>query len=167
MLKPKTGFTHAYKKSSTAVSASTASRNAVARGAGALFGGLRRLQIGAEVARALDDFSVLRQPLRLEAAQRRLDVVAVERLRERRRIVGRLGDAGGDMRPRHESGIADDGDRARMQAADFRDRRSAAGSARRSAATMSRNCGANSRSAAARIAAIGSARMSGGGIEIE
>ena len=32
---------------------------------------------------------------------------------------------------------------------------------------MSRNCGAKSRSAAARMAAIGAARMSGGGIEIE
>src|SRR5580658_2605628 len=62
--------------------------NAVALGAGALFGGLCCLQIGAEVACALDDLASLRQALRLEGAQRGFDVVAVERLRQRRRVVG-------------------------------------------------------------------------------
>src|SRR5580658_4440831 len=81
--------------------------NAVALGASALFGGLRRLQIGAEMARALDDLASLRQALGLETAQRRLDVVAVERLRQRRRIVGGLRHAGGDMGPRHEGGVAE------------------------------------------------------------
>ena len=161
------GFLHAYRKSSTAVSASTACGNTVARRAGALFGGLRRLQIGAEVAGAFDDFSVLRQALRFEAAQRGLDVLGIERLRERRRIVGRLGNAGGDMGPRDEGRIADDRDPAEGEPRAFQivdrlqDRLVDAG------ATMARNCGANSRSAAARMAAIGSARMSGGGIEIE
>jgi hypothetical protein len=125
--------------------------NAVASGAGALLRGLRRLQIGAEVPRALDDFLIVRQPLCLEAAQTRLDVIAIERLRQRRSIVSSLGHPRGDVGPRHEGRIANDGGKIGSSMS----------------RTISRNCGANSRSAAARIAATASRRISGGGIEIE
>ena len=60
----------------------------------------------AEVTGALNDFSSLRQALRLEGAQRGFDIVAVERLCQRRRIVSGLGDAGSDVGPRHEGGVA-------------------------------------------------------------
>ena len=55
---------------------------AVAPGVGALLVGLRRLQIGAEMARALDDAAADRQPLRLEFHERRLDVVRRDRVRK-------------------------------------------------------------------------------------
>src|SRR5690349_5906290 len=79
----------------------------MARRAGALFRSLCRLQIGAEVARAFDDFFVLSQSPALEPAQRRFYVFAVERFGKRGGIIRRLGHAGGDMRPRHKGGIAD------------------------------------------------------------
>jgi hypothetical protein len=62
----------------------------VAGGAGAVFGALRRLQIGAEVPRPLDDAIALRQAFRLETAQPGFDIIAVNRRSERRRVVGRL-----------------------------------------------------------------------------
>ena len=51
----------------SAVSVDHRLRGAVAPGVGALLRGLRRLQIGAEMARALDDAAADGQPLRLEA----------------------------------------------------------------------------------------------------
>ena len=83
---------------------------------GALGLGLRRLQIGAEMARALDDAAADGQPLRLEAQQRRLDVVRGKRIGQRQRVVAGLRHAGADMRPRHERRIADDGDAAERHA---------------------------------------------------
>src|ERR1700741_213655 len=77
------------------------------RGSGTFFHSLRGLEIGAEVARSLDDFFVLWQSLPLKTAQRWLDILGVQRLGKRCRIVGRLGDSGGDMRPRHKGRIAD------------------------------------------------------------
>src|SRR5262249_23134482 len=53
--------------------------DAVALRAGALRGGLGRLQVGAEVTGALDDAASDRQPLRLEASQRWLDLVHIQR----------------------------------------------------------------------------------------
>ncbi len=50
--------------------------NAVALRAGALLGGLGGLQIGAEMARALDDALADRQPRGLEARERRRDLAA-------------------------------------------------------------------------------------------
>ena len=75
-----------------------------------LGGGLRGLQIGAEVPRALDDASADRQALRFESSQRRHDLVEVERRRQCCCIVRRLGDAGRDVGPRDERRVADDGD---------------------------------------------------------
>src|SRR6476660_7503975 len=84
-------------------------RDAVALRAGAFLARLRRLQIGAEMARALDYAPADRQPLRRKLPQRALHVIDVERSRQCGGIVCRLGDAGGDMRARDKCRIADDG----------------------------------------------------------
>jgi hypothetical protein len=78
----------------------------------------------------------------------------------------RLGDAGRDVRPRDERRIADDGDASETPCAVSRDHRSAARIGSSIMRTTSRNCGASSRSAAARICPIASRRISGGGIDI-
>lgn len=77
------------------------------RGSGALLCGLCGLEIGAEVTRSFDDFFVLWQSLPLETAQCRLDILGVERFGKRCGIVRRLGNSGGNMRPRHKGGITD------------------------------------------------------------
>ena len=107
-----------------------------------------------------------RQPRGLEAQERRRDLALVERRDERRRVVRRLGDAGCDMRPRDEGRIADDRDPAECHARAFRDRRSAAGSARRSAA-RSRGIAAPAIARPPRASRRSPrGRISGGGIEI-
>ena len=80
----------------------------MARGAAAILGALRRLQIGAKVPRAFDDLAADRQPLRLEAQKRRFHLIRVKGPGQRGRIVGRLGNARRHMRPRDERRIADD-----------------------------------------------------------
>ena len=59
------------------------------------------------MARALDDAAADRQPLRLEAQERRLDVVRGERIGQRGGVVAGLRHAGADMRPRDEGRVAD------------------------------------------------------------
>src|SRR6266487_2842284 len=90
--------------------------NAVTLRAGTLLGGLRGLQVGAKVARALDDAPSDRQALRLEASQCRLDLLDLERRRQCRGVVSRLGNAGCDMRSRDEGRVANDRDSAECHA---------------------------------------------------
>src|SRR6266545_234756 len=90
--------------------------NAVAPRASTLLGGLRGLQVGAKVARALDDALSDRQALRLEASQSRLDLLDLERRNQGRGVVRRLRNAGGDMRSRDEGRVADDRDPAECHA---------------------------------------------------
>ena len=59
------------------------------------------------MARSLDDFFVLRQSLRLESAECRLDIVGVQRFGKRRGIIRRFGNSGSDMWPRHKGGVTD------------------------------------------------------------
>src|ERR1700730_19130208 len=77
------------------------------RRARALLGALRRLQVSAEMPRALDNAIVLRQTFLLITAERGRDVAAIERLRQRCGIVGGFRYAGADMRARDERRIAD------------------------------------------------------------
>ena len=68
------------------------------------------------MARPLDDAAADRQPLRLEAQQRRLDVVGGDGVGQRGGVLAGLRHAGADMRPRHEGRVADDGDAAERHA---------------------------------------------------
>ena len=92
---------------------------AVAPRVGAFLVGLRRLQIGAEMAGALDDAAADGQPLRLEFEKRRLDLVRRDRVRKGGRVLAGLRHAGADMRSRHERGVADDRDAAERHARGF------------------------------------------------
>src|SRR5436853_7458395 len=85
---------------------------AVARGGCALGLALEvRLHIGAEMAGARDDALARVEARHLELAQRGLDIITRrKRLRERQRVIGRLGDARADMRPRDKRRIAHDRD---------------------------------------------------------
>ena len=87
-------------------------RRAVPGGIGTLFVRLEvRLHIGAEVAGARDDAVAGRAARGFELSQRRIDIAAArEQIGEHDRILGGLGDAGADMRARHEGGIAEQRD---------------------------------------------------------
>ena len=114
------------------------------------------------MAGALDD-ALAEQPLFLERRNAGSIRIRVERLDERRSIVRGLGDAGGDMRPRDEGGIADDAARSKARGGS-RDRRSAA-----ERSSISRTIARTAAPAVFRLSAhlaMASRRMSVGGIEI-
>ena len=66
---------------------------------------------------ALDDAVVLRQPGGLKTFERSFHIqLFLEGVRQRRRIIRGLGDAGGNVRPRDKSRIAQDRDPAKRHA---------------------------------------------------
>ena len=142
-------------------------RRAVPRRVFALGLGLQvRLHIGAEMARARDDLVADRQTRGLRTASAPL------RHRRSRRAPRRAPahprppsrhprrHAGAPRTP-HRRGSR----RGRTPCAALRDRRSAAGTAARTATSISLNCGASTSAASARIRATTSRAISGGGIE--
>src|SRR5262249_6417299 len=93
--------------------------NAMSVGAPALFRGLRRLQVGAEMASALDDTASDRDTFCIELPQRWNDRPCFQRCCQRSRVVSRLRHARGHMRACNECRIADDCDSAERHSRRF------------------------------------------------
>src|SRR6516225_1731114 len=83
-------------------------RDAVTRRSSAFFRSLRSLEISAKMARPFDDFLVFRQSLALEAAQRGLHILGIQRRGKRCGIVRRLRNSGGNVWTGDKGCIADD-----------------------------------------------------------